>query len=56
MIGAMSFVNKSIPADTTAVGNPAKVIKEIGYPIENTEYGRKLMKERQNLDKKVGDQ
>lgn len=52
MVGAMSFVNKSIPADTTAVGHPAKVIKEIGYPIENTEYGRKLMKEKCMLDKK----
>jgi len=31
MIGAMSLVNKSIPADTTAVGVPCKVVKEIGY-------------------------
>ena len=31
MIGAMSFVNKSIPANTTAVGVPCKVVKEIGY-------------------------
>lgn len=31
MIGAMSFVNKSIPANTTAVGVPAKVIKNVGY-------------------------
>ncbi len=31
MIGAMSFVNKSIPADTTAVGVPCKVIKQEGY-------------------------
>lgn len=31
MIGAMSFVNKSIPAFTTAVGVPAKVIKQEGY-------------------------
>jgi len=30
-IGAMSLVNKSIPADTTAVGVPCKVVKEIGY-------------------------
>lgn len=41
MISAMSFVNKSIPADTTAVGVPAKVIKDIGYPIENTVAWRK---------------
>ena len=34
MIGAMSFVNKSIPANTTAVGVPAKVIKEVGYKVE----------------------
>ena len=45
MIGAMSFVNKSIPADTTAVGSPAKVIKNIGFPIENTIYGRQLKKD-----------
>lgn len=31
MIGAMSFVNKSIPADTTAVGVPCKVIKNEGF-------------------------
>jgi acetyltransferase-like isoleucine patch superfamily enzyme len=31
MIGAMSLVNKSIPADTTAVGVPCKIVKEIGY-------------------------
>lgn len=31
IIGAMSLVNKSIPADTTAVGVPCKVIKDIGY-------------------------
>lgn len=31
IIGAMSMVNKSIPADTTAVGVPCKVVKEIGY-------------------------
>lgn len=31
MIGAMSLVNKSIPADKTAVGVPCKVIKDIGY-------------------------
>ena len=31
MIGAMSLVNKSIPADTTAVGVPCKVVKDIGY-------------------------
>jgi acetyltransferase-like isoleucine patch superfamily enzyme len=31
MIGAMSLVNKSIPADTTAVGVPCKVIKQEGY-------------------------
>ena len=52
MIGAMSFVNRSIPADTTAVGHPAKVVKEVGDPIENTEYGRKLMKEKRSIDKK----
>ena len=34
MIGAMSFVNKSIPDNTTAVGVPAKVIKETGYLTE----------------------
>lgn len=34
MIGAMSFVNKSIPSNTTAVGVPAKVIKEVGYLTE----------------------
>ena len=31
MVGSMSFVNKSIPAFTTAVGVPAKVIKNEGY-------------------------
>lgn len=31
MIGSMSFVNNSIPAFTTAVGVPAKVIKQEGY-------------------------
>ena len=31
MIGANSFVNKSIPANTTAVGVPAKVIKNVGW-------------------------
>lgn len=31
MIGAMSFVNKSIPDNSTAVGIPAKVIKNVGY-------------------------
>ncbi len=31
MIGAMSLVNKSIPEDTTAVGVPCKVVKNIGY-------------------------
>lgn len=31
MIGSMSFVNKSIPAFTTAVGVPCKVIKQEGY-------------------------
>ena len=31
MIGAMSLVNKSIPADTTAVGVPCKVIKNEGF-------------------------
>lgn len=33
MIGAMSFVNKSVPANTTAVGVPAKVIKNVGYKV-----------------------
>ncbi len=31
MVGAMSFVNKSIPAYTTAVGVPCEVIKNEGY-------------------------
>ncbi len=31
MIGAMSFVNRSIPADTTAAGVPCKVIKNEGF-------------------------
>ena len=31
MVGAMSFVNQSIPPDTTAVGVPCKVIKQEGY-------------------------
>lgn len=30
VIGAMSLVNKSIPSNSTAVGIPAKVIKEAG--------------------------
>ena len=34
MIGAMSFVNKSIPDNTTAVGVPAKVIKNVGYLVD----------------------
>jgi serine acetyltransferase len=31
MVGAMSFVNKSVPADTTVAGVPAKIIKNEGY-------------------------
>jgi len=31
MIGAMSFVNKSVPADKTVAGVPAKIIKDEGY-------------------------
>lgn len=50
MVGAMSFVNKSVPADTTVVGVPAKVIKNIGYPIENTVYGRNLIKEEEQAN------
>ena len=35
MVGAMSFVNKSVPADTTVAGVPAKIIKNEGYcPIK----------------------
>jgi len=42
MIGAMSFVNKSIPANTTAVGIPCKVIKEEGYNrIRNEQVNKK---------------
>lgn len=37
MVGAMSFVNKSVPADTTVAGVPAKIIKNEGYsPQSNT--------------------
>ncbi len=53
LIGANSFVNKSIPANTTAVGSPAKVIKEVGAvppAYRQTEY-EKYVKE--NNDKKV---
>jgi len=32
IVGACSFVNRDIPANTTAVGVPAKVIKETGAP------------------------
>lgn len=31
MVGAMSFVNKSIPADKTVAGVPAKIIKDEGF-------------------------
>lgn len=31
MIGSMSFVNKSVPADTTVAGVPAKIIKYENY-------------------------
>ena len=31
MVGAMSFVNKSVPADKTVAGVPAKIIKNEGY-------------------------
>lgn len=31
MVGAMSFVNKSVPADKTVAGVPAKIIKDEGY-------------------------
>ena len=31
MIGAMSFVNQSIPPNTTAVGVPCRVIKQEDY-------------------------
>lgn len=40
MIGSMSFVNKSVPANTTAVGVPCRVIKQEGY------NGPKLEKEK----------
>lgn len=31
MVGAMSFLNKSVPADKTVAGVPAKIIKDEGY-------------------------
>lgn len=36
MIGAMSFVNKSVPADKTVAGVPAKIIKDEGYIPSNS--------------------
>lgn len=51
MIGANSFVNKSVPANTTAVGVPAKVIKEVGWipPTWRQDYYEKYAKK--DLDK-----
>lgn len=36
MVGAMSFVNKSVPADKTVAGVPAKIIKDEGYIPSNS--------------------
>ncbi len=37
MIGAMSFVNKSIPPHSTAIGVPCRVIKNEGYDCKSPE-------------------
>lgn len=34
MVGAMSFVNKSVPPDSTVAGVPARIIKHEGYAPE----------------------
>lgn len=37
MVGAMSFVNKSVPADKTVAGVPARIIKDEGYSPYNSQ-------------------
>lgn len=55
MIGANSFVNKSIPANTTAVGVPAKVVKDVGWVPPKYRQEEYTIFVKENTNKKVED-